>query len=641
MKSDFFMITDTLPYEIPLHYSNKDLQEHVNSHTLMKNLQMDDLTHLKQSVPYNFHLMKNNGSKRLMSLVNPLAQIQMNAFKDVFANDLIEFCKNHAIFSIRYPSGINSSYTNIKTIDKDLSFLIDETKEYSNNEFENYIDSYFEKMRFNSLPLFYKSNQFKKYEIKFNTLLKMDIKSCFDNIYTHSFDWAYLGSKELAKDVKDIKSRFSYILDKLMQVSNYNESKGIVVGPEFSRCIVEIILMRVDQYVYKEVENQGLTYKVDYEIVRYMDDIFIFANNQETCMKVKDYYEIYCKQFKLDINESKVYFETRPFLKKNGWNPGMKRVIKDYFKELFVDIEKDNVEKNNFSMNIANVNNHFVDSIRKTISDFDKERDKIVNFVLKSFYNRRKTVFDYINKLNDSQKTFFLCSLIDTLQYTLTFSTNFDNVLRFVLMNIKIYTYSSKKNLSEVQNILFKNCFELLKYNQNHNIEFLNLIIFLRRLKKDIPEQVILSFMEKDLSYFTLGTVAFYISTNNRKYRYKLVRTKINKYINKVALNIKQEICDIEKSNPNSARKILNGEFFYLLHDFYRSDIIYKSTREVIEEIINWISKVNWPQNDKIYQVFWDYVKDFDKPFLQFKYSDDDIVEKILFKTKKQSMAYN
>lgn len=638
MNKDFFLITDTLPYELPLIYSNKNLQDYLQDHDTKK-IKVEDITHLTQSVPLHYFIMKNSGSKRLMSLVHPLAQIQMNAFKDIFSQELIEYCNNHAIYSIRYPSGINSSKISIKEIEQDITFIIDETHEYHNNEFEDYIDSYYEKKRFKTLPDFYKSNQFKKLEIKYNTLLKMDIKSCFDNIYTHSFDWAYLGSKELAKEIKDKKERFSYILDKLMQVINYNESKGIVVGPEFSRCVVEIILMRVDQCVYYDLISQNKINKVDYEIIRYMDDIFIFSNNTELSNNIRLLYEKYYKQYKLDINDSKVYIESRPFLRKNSWNPDLKRAINFYFNDIFMELDLD--EKNQwFSRKIEKINNQLIGDIRKIIGGFEREKDKIVSFVLKSFDNRWKQVFEKIDILDHRQKTLFLCMVIDSLQYTLTFSPNYDNILRFVKIITKIHTYSLKESLGEVNNILYKNCYELLKYNLEYHMEFLNLIIFLRRLDKDIPENILLSFIDKDNGYLTLGTIAFYISTKNRKYRFKSVRRRINEYINNISLEIKEGICDVELPNPSSVEKIIYGKDFYCLHDFYSSEILYKSTKMLIQAIKDWINKVNLPLNNKINNLFWGYAKDFDKPFLQLSYSDDDIIEKIIYKTNKVS-PYN
>src|SRR3546814_5059604 len=70
--------------------------------------------------------------------------------------------------------------------------------------------------------------------------------------------WA-VKDKLLAKEFKSAYS-FEAQFDKLMQRANYNETKGIVVGPEFSRVFAEIILQRVDQKVIANLAVNGLVF---------------------------------------------------------------------------------------------------------------------------------------------------------------------------------------------------------------------------------------------------------------------------------------------------------------------------------------------------------------------------------------------
>ena len=68
-----------------------------------------------------------------------------------------------------------------------------------------------------------------------------------------------------------------------MQQINYNETNGIIIGPEFSRIFAELILQSVDRIVeQKLVSKHNLKHKVDYEIFRYVDDYFIFFNEDST-----------------------------------------------------------------------------------------------------------------------------------------------------------------------------------------------------------------------------------------------------------------------------------------------------------------------------------------------------------------------
>jgi len=88
--------------------------------------------------------------------------------------------------------------------------------------------------------------------------------------------WQKIHQRILNKD----KETFGYKFDKLLMDLNYNETNGIVIGPEFSRIFAEIILQRIDLHVLRRTEEQGLKHKTDYEVFRYVDDYFLFCNDE-------------------------------------------------------------------------------------------------------------------------------------------------------------------------------------------------------------------------------------------------------------------------------------------------------------------------------------------------------------------------
>ena len=73
---------------------------------------------------------------------------------------------------------------------------------------------------------------------------KVDYKSCFDSIYTHSYAWIIERNIIDAKDAKN--SHLFLTIDRILQNINGRSSNGIIVGPEFSRMIAEILLQRID-----------------------------------------------------------------------------------------------------------------------------------------------------------------------------------------------------------------------------------------------------------------------------------------------------------------------------------------------------------------------------------------------------------
>lgn len=142
-------------------------------------------------------------------------------------------------------------------------------------------------------------------------LKSFDVSRCFESIYTHSIAWAMKG-KEFAKESMGRKS-LEDSFDDLIRSCNYNETHGIVIGPEFSRIFAEIILQRVDIDVKHRLDEAGLRFKVDYQVRRYIDDYFVFSNSKEIAEKVSSIFEDELQKYKLHLNESKTSIATIPF----------------------------------------------------------------------------------------------------------------------------------------------------------------------------------------------------------------------------------------------------------------------------------------------------------------------------------------
>ena len=62
-------------------------------------------------------------------------------------------------------------------------------------------------------------------------------------------------------------------IDRILQNINARTSNGIVVGPEFSRMIAEILLQKIDMSVHSMLLNMGVVNGEKYNVYRYVDDI--------------------------------------------------------------------------------------------------------------------------------------------------------------------------------------------------------------------------------------------------------------------------------------------------------------------------------------------------------------------------------
>ena len=91
--------------------------------------------------------------------------------------------------------------------------------------------------------------------------MKFDVQNFFPSIYTHALSWAIFGEKPLAKKLRTVSSAFGNATDVICQRINFNETNGIVVGPEFSRVMAELLMTRIDIKVQEALLEQKLVLK--------------------------------------------------------------------------------------------------------------------------------------------------------------------------------------------------------------------------------------------------------------------------------------------------------------------------------------------------------------------------------------------
>ena len=152
-------------------------------------------------------------------------------------------------------------------------------------EYEN-LRSFFVYKKYSNIYKFYESYEFHRNEQNFDKLLKLDISKCFDSIYTHSISWAHYGKSKvkqqfLEPEGRPTKGTFPDRFDQLMQMMNGRETNGIIIGPEVSRIFAELILTSIDRAVLRSAKASlnSNSHTKDFEICRYIDDYFIFFND--------------------------------------------------------------------------------------------------------------------------------------------------------------------------------------------------------------------------------------------------------------------------------------------------------------------------------------------------------------------------
>lgn len=320
IKKNFWLfrplLTETLPYEVPVIFSNDRLYyskcrpTDPSTKIILDNI----LASAKgYTIPYNYSIRKDNERMTQLSLVHPAIQLEFCKFYETHESSLLEYCRKSE-FSLRYPAAVAAVYVLSLGEVQDSVHKTGEVHlapEGAEPALAKLV-SYFAYEKFNLLNKFYESRDFIRLEKKFEILRHIDISKCFYGIYTHSIAWATKG-KEFAKQNTKAYS-FESSFDSLMQRANYNETNGIVVGPEFSRIFAEIILQDIDRRVQRILVKDDLFEGINYSIRRYVDDYSIFANSDQVIEKIERLLRSELLKYKLHINDSKVFEFRRPFV---------------------------------------------------------------------------------------------------------------------------------------------------------------------------------------------------------------------------------------------------------------------------------------------------------------------------------------
>ena len=268
-------------------------------------------------------------------------------------------------------------------------------------------------------------------EKKFKYLVKFDLQSCFDSIYTHTISWATAGGADKVKVLPGYHGSWvGDAFDNLMQSVNARETNGIVIGPEFSRIFAEIILQYIDQKVERELLEEHLRHKSTYECYRYVDDYFFFYNEEKDRNLFMECLTKWLKEFKLQISPSKTEEFERPFITKITL---AKQRIEDLLSNIFsvplweevasnldeenedetegADSDKDE-EILNKKFNIYLPANSVNTQIKAIVKEYGVEYRDIANYLLEklsqrldSFLNRYETGFKKYERLMLKERT--------------------------------------------------------------------------------------------------------------------------------------------------------------------------------------------------------------------------------------------
>ncbi len=583
------VLSDLLPYEVPITFSNRHFYNFIVDNQVkysndyfywkkkdtafdslvmvllglpkskqVQNFEKEGIKYSKVStrninsftIPFTFNISHKVDQYRHLSLIHPRSQVRAVEF---YKNnkDLITYYCDKSQFSLRSAKRVaGCTYVDKKSLIEQFD-TDGEVIEVEGENYEN-LKSFFVYDKYSSIFNFYESDEYHDCEGRYSFLSKLDISNCFDSIYTHSIAWAVY-SKEYAKNnLSQTKSTFPNVFDSLMQQLNYNETNGIVIGPELSRIFAEIILQAIDNDIVSDLEVKNVFFGVDYHVFRYVDDFFVFYNDQEVFSKIKSSISLCLTKYKLNLNKSKECFFDRPVITPIT-------IAKKKIADLLSDKLKYNIEYIEGTKEIEKASLYFRKS--SLITDFksilhtsDVSYGDILNYTLSILEKKVRKILLVYTKVPegedvDKQLVSALVSLIEFSFFIYSMSPKVNGTIKLCRIMQQIVLFVNDRTLGiEYRDVIFRSIFngscsvlEDIKVGNETPVETLYLLVLMRQLGKFywLDEFSLCKYfgivksseginVEKDLNYFSIVVLLFYIE--NKK-RYDFLKEPIEEYI--------------------------------------------------------------------------------------------------------------
>lgn len=544
------LLTEVLPYEIPILLTNEGFYSRPFNKPY-NGLLGEILKPNKETHPFEYKIVRTTSKYRTLHLIHPSSQSDFVNFYKKY-HSLLCGLTSRSEFSLRAPSEVASWYYESDNSLRDNS-LRDEGTETSVDDglavqFK-YASSFFLYKKYAFLYKFYDSYEFHRIEKKFKKLLKFDISKCFDNISTKRLGET-VKSEIYHKDNLD-KNNFENTFSSLMEKANFGRNDGLVIGPEFSRIFAEIILQGVDKKVYQT----NLDIRGSYEVRRYVDDYFLFYNDDAIGKHILEEFQASLEAIKLHFNESKISEHKAPFL--TGITMA-KKDIQDIFSALFdtFDDSKKGIKPDNESTDTTDSHtdqpeekikftqffrgpgvaaNRLIRDIKAVVRSNDIEFENITGYFFTVIKNKIHEIYSYSKNLDEPQQetilkflqviidiSFFVYSMDVRVRSTFLISQISILCCRIAGMMKPVYGDEITKKIQDEIVFIVKN---KSSDRKSSGVEVVNLLIALREISVThdlISEDDISQFVFNrktseisDANYFQIISILFYIKNND------------------------------------------------------------------------------------------------------------------------------
>lgn len=541
-----YLFTTSYFYEFLINKKKKDLIEIERNLSSIKYSENQVIFDKWHATPLKYKVYKGNNELREISIMNPFSMLQIYFFVKLFNDELIDKLNYNPHFSIRYHKKNNDLYYKYSK----KGIVKYEDKNLKKNKYSRALETsgiFYKIEPFSMLSDFYDSDRWFSLNTQYRYFAKIDYKDCFGSIYSHTFKWMVSNNTIDSRGFSN--NHLCSVIDRVIQQINSSISNGIIVGPEFSRMIAEILMQHIDSEVFNQLVLSQLQQGIDYDICRYIDDIYIFVNDENHINKIKRLYADSSSKFQLKFNELKNIEDRLPYI----WNE-WKRDAKCYVDKLVERTFYRRGEKSEYHIkakrftyikNVASLK----EDLQNLLASYPNQREKIISYIFTALLNGIKSVGKrklFRVGVSDIEIT----KILEFVMHLYSFAPTFRNTRKIICIEY-----------------LFKKEIDTLKFN------------YILQLVMKKYEYIFINANLPDIVDLLL------VSTKNNCEFSILVEEKLWKKV-------------LEHDNP-----ILAANF--LIYTRYNKKFFNKIINDIEQIIINKISLIKNKHNSLLYKEFW------------------------------------
>lgn len=581
-----YILTDIMPVEVSELFSYSKFYEYL----LSKQSTLDDIVSQMHAMkaensetpfsggkwgnwatsPLKFNILKGTDSIRELNLVQPLSAMNIYFFVECYQKELLDILSNNACFSLRYHRKNSDLFYRRKS--KKIVDYFEKISQKVDRAILQQTGAYFKIHKFNSVSSFTNSRLWQQCNFKYRNFSKIDYKSCFDSIYTHAYKWC------IEKDTVDSKeasnANLHIVIDRVLQNINGRSSNGLIVGPEFSRMIAEVLLQQIDVEVKHNLAAQGLNAGTDYRVFRYVDDIYIFSHTQAHTDLIIKTIERAAQKYLLKFNEFK-YLKAYTPVVLSSWL-GKARALSDRISALFYRKQElhDMAEKKPLLKSGYISVDRIKDDFIYLVNEFPKEQRYIVSFMLSTLLNNISNKKDGY-ALFEPDKCARAFVLLDLAMYIYSFCPCFEHTQKLISMIVymddELQFSKDELNHKKLINLIRRYSFVFEKGNMN---DLCNWFVFFHDYSVPLLRSTETIF-EKKLRE----------EDNPILWANYLIYSRYHSDYHQEILTWVEEVLQYKVSQIGSKDPLLQKEFWYVL-TFINCPYISSSVKTALENIV-------------------------------------------------------